>query len=182
MDRRLSIFERALRFRPGDEGAQEGVDNARRAIVEKRARQEGEAEIDQGGGFSDALVQPFREKSLACALLVFEFLLLLALFLRSRLKGGARLGATLLSILFTFVCAGAAFGLMLKRQVFQNGEDAIVVVDHGILREGPDPRAASRGEVREGNWARILDKDGDFILVRSAGKKGWVETATIQRI
>lgn len=177
----IQHFERALRIRPGDEEAERSLEDARRVLAERRARLEGEATIDTGGGFGAALARPFTEAGLAWAVLALELLLLLAIVAAvraprgSRGRVGAALVATLLALGFSFT----SLALLIERGAFRDGRDAVVVRDHATLREGPDPRAASRGEAREGDWALILGEDEEYLRVRTGGHEGWVERDAI---
>ncbi len=175
-------FERTLRLAPGDDDAERALSDVRRVLADRRARAEGEAEIDEGGGFGEALVRPFTEDVLAFGVLGLELLLLMLLVVRARSQGGVRLGATLVSGLVGLLFLGAGLGLALERGVFHEGQDAIVVRDRVPMRQGPDPRAGSRSEAREGDWARVVDEDEGFVLVRIAGQQGWVETDAIGAI
>ncbi len=176
-------FERALRLRPSDEGAQQGLDDARRVLADRRAQAEGEAEIDEGGGFGDALVRPFSEAQLAWAVLGLELLLIVAIVARLRVSSAsAKLGTTLVSVLFALLFVGSASALMIERGAFRDGQDAIILQDQIALRAAPHPQAQSRGEAREGDWARILDRDEDFVRVKLAGREGWVEASAVGEI
>ncbi|MEM9069876.1 MAG: tetratricopeptide repeat protein [Myxococcota bacterium] len=177
-------FERTLRLRPGDDDAEQGLDDARRVLADRRARAEGEAEVDTGGGFGDALVRPFTEPVLAWSLLVLELLFLVLLFVRARASKGSglRLGTTLIAAVTFLLTLGAGVALLTERGAFHEGDDAIVVADRVTLREGPDERAAPRGEAREGDWARVLDEDEGYVLIRIRNKQGWADAQSVGRL
>lgn len=176
-------FERALRIAPGDEGARRGLDDARRVLADRRAQAEGEAEIDEGGGFGDALVRPFSESQLAWGVLVLEILLIIAIVARLRVSGaGAKLGTTLVSVLLTLLFVGTAGALMVERGTFEDGRDAIIVQDRVAVRAAPHRQAQARGEAREGDWARVLERDEGFVHVKLATHEGWIEADAVGEI
>lgn len=176
-------FERALRLAPGDEGARRGLDDARRVLADRRAAAEGEAEIDEGGGFGDALVRPFSEAQLAWAVLILEILLIVAVVARMRVSGsGAKLGTTLVAVLLTLLFVGSASALMIERGAFREGRDAIVLRDQVPIRNAPHPQGRELGEAREGDWARVLDRDEGFVHVRLSTREGWVEADAVGEI
>ncbi len=173
----IQHFERALRLRPGDDEAQRSLEDARRVLAERRARAEGEASIDTGGGFGAALARPFTEAGLAWTLLTLELLLLLAVAAAAQAprESRRRLGAALVAGVLGIGLSFTALALLVERGIFRDGRDAIVLRDHATLREGPDPRAAPRGEAREGDWALILGEDEQYLRVRTGDHEGWVE-------
>lgn len=176
-------FERALRVAPGDEGARRGLDDARRVLAERRAQAEGEAEIDEGGGFGDALVRPFSESQLAWGVLILEFLLIVAVVARLRVSGaGAKLGTTLVAVLLTLLFVGSAGALMIERGTFKEGRDAIILTDRVPVRAAPHRQAQPRGEAREGDWARVLERDEGFVHVKLATHEGWIEASSVGEI
>lgn len=176
-------FERALRLAPGDEGARRGLDDARRVLADRRAQAEGEAEIDEGGGFGDALVRPFSEAQLAWAVLILEVFLIVAVVARLRVRGsGAKLGTTLVAVLLSLLFVGSASALMIERGTFREGRDAIVVRDLVPVRAAPHPQSRPRTEAREGDWARVLDSDEGFVQVRIAGHEGWIDADAVGEI
>ncbi len=170
-------FERALRIRPRDPEAERSLEQARRLIAERRARAEGEATIDTGGGIGAALARPFTEAGLAWALLALELLLLLSVVVAVSAERGSRrrVGSALLASLLLLGLAFTSFALVAERGLLHDGRDAIVLRDRATLREGPDPRAAPRGEAREGDWAVVLGEEDGFLRVRTGGNEGWAE-------
>ncbi|HJL01976.1 MAG TPA: tetratricopeptide repeat protein [Polyangiaceae bacterium LLY-WYZ-15_(1-7)] len=174
-------YERALRLRPGDDGAEDALEAARALLAERRAAEEGVGEIETARGFGDALVRPFSEAGLAWTVLGAEALLFLTIALLFRAR--RRLGVVLVLIVATLVFLASGFGLLAKRRAFAEGEPAVVLEDRAVLREGPDERHPARGEAREGDWATILERDdAGFVLVEVGSRRGWVHEDAVGAI
>lgn len=182
--RAIQYFERALHLRPGDDDATAGLGAARRALARRITDAEGEVELSEQRGFGEAIVRDLSEPFLAATTLAVWALIFIALWVRmGTQRARLRLAASITAVLA--VLATSIFGALLgaKRGVFHEGERAVIVEDHGALLEGPDPRAETRGEAREGEQASIVDTDGDYARVAlSGGRSGWVLTSQVGRI
>ncbi len=172
--RALAHFERARRLDPGAEAPRLAADEARRLIAERRADQEGSAEVDAGGGFVDSLYSGFTESALAVTTAIATLLMFLFLIVRSRASGSLKIGSALIATVGCLVAFFAGAGTLEKRGVFRAGQDAIIVQDQVALRDGPDPRARERGIAREGDFATVINSDGEFVHVRTRNGEGWV--------
>jgi tetratricopeptide (TPR) repeat protein len=169
-------FERALALRPSDEGARRGLTAAQEALGARRAARTGEAVVDTGPPFPEALVRGLSSDLLALVLLGLNVALFGLLMVRRRpfaastraaLGAGAGVCATLLVL--------AALLLLARTGVLREGAPGVVVAEEAVLREAPDPRAAQRGRALEGERVRVLDQHGRYLRVRLRGaREGWV--------
>lgn len=177
--RAILNYERALTIRPNDSKASDNLRSAEKALEETRAEAEGEASIQRSSSIGDAVYQRFTGDGLAYLLLVVNFLFFLALaWAWVRRSRGRALYALLVSsaVLLLF----SAFGLAVKSGLLREGPRAVVVDDRVALREGPDPRARVRGEVRGGDRGELVDRDGDFAKFRViGGLEGWAPIGAI---
>jgi len=173
----IRYFERTLRQRPGDDGAEQGLTAVRTALGRRLAEARGEALVQTRPPFGEALVRPFSQDLLAWLVLAFDVLLFGVLIVRRRLLGETgRLALGIAAPLLGVLLVLAAGGLAIKSGVLIDGHAAIVVArDATTMREGPDPRASARGEAAEGEHARVVDQQGDWVLVRLyGGREGWL--------
>lgn len=170
-------FERCLFLRAGDDAAEGELAALRAMLGGRRAEREGEATVQARPPLSHALVRPLSADLLAWLVLLSNALLFGVLLVRPRIGAETwRLGLAIGASLLALLCASSALGLALKTDVFQDGEAVIVLRDQSELREGPDPKAQVRGTVREGDAARALGRQGQFVEVRSAsGNRGWID-------
>ena len=185
LGRAIQHFRRALEVRPGDDQASAGLAQAQTVLAQRRANAEGEAIIDDGRGFAETLFAPFREASLAIALLVLEAAVFVLLLLRRRWRSVDRWRRNASVALIGVATAGAlvSAGLLTKRGVFRDGPAVVILDDRIPIREGPDVRTQQRSEAREGEPATLLEADDRFVRVRlSNGRHGWVEASAIGKI
>jgi len=168
-------FETALSLRPGDEDARMGLDAARTAIGRRLAQRRGEATVLTRPPMGEAMVAPFSERLLAALAVAFDALLFLILVVRRYVRGeNARVGLAVAAPLVALLLCADLWGLGVKRGVFEHGATAIVL-DDGPLSEGPDPRAQARGDVTEGERARVLGAEADFLHIELGGDRhGWI--------
>ncbi len=184
LGRAVLSFSRALEIDPGDDDASLALENARAAIGRARAEAEGEATIQTGAPFLDSFVEPISERSLSILVILLNALCFFAFIARmyarkENVRVGLAIGGVLLAVCLVF----ASVGLVVKSGVMKRGDAAIVLDDQVALREGPDPEATSRGEAREGESARVLGTDGDYVRVElSSGRAGWASAESIGRI
>jgi tetratricopeptide (TPR) repeat protein len=160
-------FEKSARLAPGDADPVNAIATARAALGKRRAERQGEATVEARPPLAEALVQAYREDTLALWLALLDVLcfgLLIAWrfagtdTLRTGLAIGAAIG------LLGACVAGAA--LLVKRGGFSEGQAAIILHEAAELREGPDPRARTRATAHEGARARVLRRDGAFLRVQ----------------
>jgi tetratricopeptide (TPR) repeat protein len=177
-------FERALKLRPGDPGAQKGLDNAVTALGRKRAEKAGEAVVRTRPPVSEALVRPLSESLLAWLVLVFDlafFAVLIAL--RSARQEALRVGLYIAGALLGLLLLIFGAGLLVKSEALKEGRAAVVLREDAPLREGPDPRAQQRSSAFEGQSARLLERDGDFIRVQFPDhSEGWMHQSDVGAI
>lgn len=180
----IRFFERALWLRPGDADALHGLEAARSALGGRRARSEGEAEVDAGPPLAEAFFGGISRDVLAALTLALDlglFGVLIALLFVQR--ENARLGLGVAAPLIGLTLMVSAAGLALSSGWLDEGEPAVVIAEQAPLLEGPDPRARERHRAREGQRAWLLDRDGDWVRIRvpSIGQ-GWVEAHQIGRV
>jgi tetratricopeptide (TPR) repeat protein len=182
--RAILWFERTLRQRPGDEGAEQGLAQARNALGRRRADASGEALVEARGSVMESLVAPFAEDTLAWSLLALDALFFALVLARMRARGETvRLALGIAAPLAGLALGLAVLGLAVKTGSFSDGAAAIVVDDDVAVVEGPDPRAGTRGRAHEGERARIVDRDGDWAHVHlGGGREGWVDGDAVGEI
>lgn len=173
-------FERARRLAPGDSAVAEHLTAARELLARRTAERTGEATMRTRPPIREALVGDLSEDSLAWALCLLNFLCFAALIVRRYLKHeSARLGTVIVAGLSGLFGLLAAAGLAVKLGTGQPGKAVVVLADQA-LREGPDPKAQSRGDVMEGSLARAMGKEGRWVRVRvQDGEAGWLPRQSV---
>jgi hypothetical protein len=176
--RAVAAFERALRARPGDDGALAGLEASRAALGRRRAEREGEAVVDAGATFGETVFASISEDVLAVLVLVLTALffgLLTALTITSRDRERLRLGLGVASPLVGIAVVVAGVGLAARAGTFDPGAPAIVVTENAPVREGPNPNATERHEALEGERAYVVDTEPGFAhVVLGGGREGWM--------
>jgi len=168
-------FERALLRAPGDAEAEAGIAASTAALGRARADASGDTTMRTRPPFREAAVRSVATNTLAVLVLALSacfFGVLGALrFVRGETQRLALwIAAPLLGV--AFIVASLALGQ--KVGAFDDGAAAIVL-DEAELREAPDPRATARGEVREGERARVVLRDRGWSRIRLAGgREGWL--------
>ncbi|MFW6067134.1 MAG: tetratricopeptide repeat protein [Myxococcota bacterium] len=182
--RAILHFERALRLRPGDEGAERGLAAARKALGERRASGSGEAMGEAGPPFPEVLVRGVHEDTLAWTLLGLDILLFTLLFgLRFAPQGPARLALGVSAPLAGLLLVAAGLGLAVKTGALREGQPGIVLEENAVVRQGPDPRAAPRGKALEGQQVRVLHRHGRYVHVRLPDdREGWMSQTDVEAI
>lgn len=174
--RAIVELERAVRLRPSDEGARSALDAARAIVGRRHAEREGEAVVEAGAPFGEALFAFLSEDGLAIGVLLLVLALsgvLLALFFVSHER--ARIGLGVAAPLLVLLVAMTGLGLLSRRGAFAAGPTAIVVRDDAALREGPREDATVRARALEGERAEVLSRDGEWARVRvGGGREGWI--------
>ncbi len=181
LGRAILCFERAQLLAPQDTEIATALGMARSALGKRRAQAQGEATIETRPPLLQALVAPYREDTLAGWVLALNLLFFGLLLLRPRLRGDSlRAGIAMLAATTLLGLGSAAGALAVKRGIFDEGQAAVVLRENAELREGPDPRARSRGHAHEGQSARVLRRDGSFLRVRVAGgAEGWLQGSDV---
>lgn len=182
--RAIVEFERARRLRPSDEGVAQALDASRAIVGRRHAERDGEAVVEAGAPFGEALFAFLSEDALAWLVLALVWLgcvAIVALFFvqaeRLRLALGVAVPLLLLAVLLT------GSGLLSRRGVFAAGPAAIVVRDDAPLREGPRREARERARALEGERAEVLARDGEWARVRlGGGREGWVEADDVAEL
>ncbi len=182
--RAVAAFERALRARPGDDGALAGLEASRTALGRRRAEREGEAVVDAGTPFGESLFGSVSEDVLAVsvlALMALFFGLLTSLSFAEAER--TRLAVGIASPLVGIALAILGFGLLARTGAFDPGPPAVVVQEDAALREGPSAAATERARALEGERAYVLDDESGFAhVVLAGGREGWVAVEDIVRL
>jgi len=168
-------FERSLALSPGDAEVERGLAEVRAALGRRQASRDGEAVVETTP-FTEAVVRPFSLLGIGILVLVLDFLFfgLLLWFRRTESENG-RLALGIAAPVVGLLLALSVFGVLAKSGALTDGAPAIVVTEDAAVREGPDPRAERRSDAREGERARVLDRDGDWVRVRlPGGREGWM--------
>lgn len=177
----LVALERAIRARPDDDEARRGLARVRKDLAESQADHRGEAQFRTKPPLGEALFGRLTADQLAWLTLILNGLVFGALIARRRqrrdpLRLAMALGAVFVALLLT----ATLFGLVFRVGALRDGNVAIVLED-ATLREGPDPRARGRGEAREGQRARTVDRASGFARVElEDGRSGWLPEAQIE--
>jgi tetratricopeptide (TPR) repeat protein len=177
-------FERSLKLRPGDNDAEKALAAAVDALGRKRAEKQGEATVRTKPPLGVALVKPFSEELLAWLLLGFNlaFFGVLVAF-RFATREATRVGLAIAAPLLGLLMAAASAGLLIKSEALMEGRAAVVLREDAPLREGPDPRAQVRAGALEGQPARILQREGEYVRVKlSGGAEGWMQRGDVEGI
>lgn len=184
--RAVAAFERALRARPGDEGALAGLESSRAVLGRRRAEREGEAVVDAGTTLGESLFVSVSEDALALAVLALDalfFALLTGLTLARRDRERLRLGLGVATPLVGIALVVAGVGLAARSGAFDPGPPAIVVVEHAAVREGPSASATERHEALEGERAYIVGTEPGFAhVLLGGGREGWIAEFDLVRL
>jgi tetratricopeptide (TPR) repeat protein len=177
-------FERALWLRPGDDDARRGLDEVRAALGRRRAAARGEAEVDAGPPFGEALFGSVSPDLLTVLALFFNLVffgsIVVLLFAR---RESVRLGLGIAAVVSGVLLALTGTGLAVRSGWLDDGEPAVVLRERAVLREGPDGRAGERGHAPEGERAYILDREREWARVRvgSLGE-GWMAAEDVAAV
>ena len=173
--RAIVELERAVRLRPSDEGAGTALDASRAIVGRRHAEREGEAVVEAGAPFGEALFSFLSEDGLAILVLALMLALsgvLMALFIVRHER--ARIGLGVAAPLVLVLLATTGVGLLSRRGAFAAGPTAIVVRDDAALREGPRDEATVRARALEGERCEVIARDGEWARVRLGGaREGW---------
>jgi tetratricopeptide (TPR) repeat protein len=179
--RAIVELERAVRLRPSDEGARTALDASRAIVGRRHAEREGEAVVEAGAPFGEALFSFLSEDQLALVVLALTLALsgvLLALFFVTHER--ARIGLGVAAPLLFVVLATTGLGLLSRQGAFAAGPTAIVVRDDAALREGPRDEASVRARALEGERCEVITRDGEWARVRlGGGREGWARAEDV---
>ncbi len=174
-------LERSLRLSAGDDAAENNLQVCQTILGKRRAQKLGEATVQTRPPWSDAVLRPVSLDFLGALVLVLSTLFFVVLIARSYARVETlRLSLSVSASLIALSLAVALLALSTKAEWLRAGEPAIVLAEGATLREGPDPRAKSRGAAEEGEPARVLQREGDFVRVRlQRGAEGWLSRTDV---
>jgi hypothetical protein len=176
----IQQFERALWLRPGDDDAEQALAAVRAALAERRAAARGESEV-HAASLGEAVYGGVSIDVLAGLALVFNTLFFVALGALVVLRRESlRVGIGIAAVIAAVGLGVSGAGLAVRSGWLDDGEPAVVLEERAPLREGPDARASERHHAPEGHRAWVLERDGDFALVRVPGVgEGWIAKSAI---
>lgn len=184
--RAIAAFERAVRARPGDDGALAGLEASRAVLGRRRAEREGEAVVDAGTTLGESVFTSLSEDLLAAVVLGLTatfFALLAALSIVARERERVRLGLGVAAPLVGIGLVIAAFGLAARIGTFDPGPAAIVVTEGAPVREGPSPESTERHEALEGERAYVVGTEPGYShVILGGGREGWVAEGDLVRL
>lgn len=170
----IRYFERTLRLRPSDDGAEKALSSARTAVGERTAQRTGEAIVADRPPLSEALFSRATTDTLSCLLLVSVWLTCLCGLALLRLRGeGLRLALGISCAVSCLLSCVAGFGLG-TRLDWGRGSTRAIVLSDTPLREGPDMNSPRKSELTEGASARVLSRYGAYLLIQSGSLEGYV--------
>ncbi len=180
----IAAFERSLKRSAGDDAAEANLQTCQAQLGRRRAQRDGEATVQTRPPWADAVLRGISIDVLAWIALVLNTLLFGVLIVRRWVRRDIVHTALAVSAWLLALCLGiAALSLAVKAEWFREGSAAIVVREDAPLREGPDPRARTRAQGREGEPARIVQREGSFVRVRLLrGPEGWMQRADVGAI
>lgn len=177
----IVALSRSLRLRPGDDAAEANLRACQTLLGKRRAQRDGEATVQTRPPWIDAVLGPVSLNAIAWTVLA----LVLALFSAVLALRWVRRDVTSLSLLVTawllaLSLALSVAALAVKAEWFREGRAAVVLHESAPLREGPDPRAKARLLAFEGESARVLQREREFVRVRlTRGGEGWMDRRDI---
>ena len=182
--RAIAEFERASRLRPSDAAVSQALQASRSIVGRRHAERDGEATIEAGAPFGEALFSFLSEDALALVVLVLVVVLsaLLAALLvvrseRARIGVGVAAPLVLLALLVT------GGGLLSRRGAFAAGPPGVIVGDAVPLHEGPRDESSVRAQALEGERAEIVARDGTWARVKlGGGREGWLRSREIEAL
>lgn len=180
----IAALERGLKLSAGDDAAEANLRACQAQLGKRRAQRDGEATVQTRPPWADAVLRGVSSDVLAWSVLVLNVLLFGALMLRRWAQREIVRTAWAVSAWLLALSLGVtALALAVKAEWFREGRAAIVVREDALLREGPDPRAKTRGQALEGEPARIVQQEGNFVRVRLLrGPEGWMQRADVGAI
>lgn len=180
----IAAFERSLKASAGDGAAQANLQACQAQLGKRRAQRDGEATVQTRPPWADAVLRGVSIDVLAWIVLVLNALLFGGLIVRRWVQRDiVRTGLAVTVSLLALALGVAALALAVKAEWFREGRAAIVVREDAPLREGPDPRAKTRAQGLEGEPARIVQREGNFVRVRLLrGPEGWMQSADVGAI
>lgn len=179
----IRYYERTLRLAPGHEDALHNVRIVRDELGRRQLQRRGQASVEARPPLVESLVESVSVGALALAFVVLESLFFLVLLVRRNARGETtRLALAVAAPIVALLAVASGAGYVVKDRAASRSE-AIVVTDQTELREGPDARAASRGNIVEGARVTVLGDEGTFARVRAEdGREGWVHRGDVGEI
>ncbi len=180
--RAILEFERTLRKRPWDEDATRGLAAAHTVLARQRAEATGEGTLEPRP-FKESLVLWMSDGAFAWTALALHTIFFALIALRLIRRRAARHTTVHIGIAASAVLALFAWaGLGIKSGFLLDGRPAVVLQD-AVLREGPDPHAKTRGQLKEGDEAYIVETHHEFQRIKTRnGEFGWIHSMDIDAI
>lgn len=177
----IVALQRSLRLSAGDDAAEANLRACQTLLGKRRAQRDGEATVQTRPPWTDAVLSGVSESVLASLVWGFNFVLFVALLIRRWVRHETvRLSLAVSGWLLGLALTLAIGAFAIKVEWFRDGQGAIVLREGAALREGPDPRAKARAEAYEGEPARLLQQEGEFVRVRlTRGAEGWMDRADV---
>jgi len=174
--RAIYWLERALIVSPGDDAAEAAIAASQAALGRRRAAASGEATVQTRPPFREAAVRGVHVDTLAVLVLALSVLFFGALVVLRFARGETtRLASWIVAPLLGLGLGVAALGLAQKVGLFDTGDAALALDEDLALLEAPDPRAATRGLLHEGERLRVVGRDRGWARVRApGGREGWL--------
>jgi tetratricopeptide (TPR) repeat protein len=182
--RAIAEFERALRLRPSDAAVSQALQASRSIVGRRHAERDGEATIEAGAPFGEALFSFLSEDALALVVLALTLTLsalLASLFVLQGERARIGVGVAAPLVLLTLLVTGG--GLLSRRGAFAAGAPGVIVGDDVALHEGPREASSVRAQALEGERAEIIVRDGNWARVKlGGGREGWLAAREIEAL
>lgn len=179
------FYEKVLRVRPRDSGAQHNLDVVRSTVARELSKTRQNVDVNPSETVWEGILSWFTPNELAIMFLFFYYAFFVAVAIRHFLKRPVgRVTSSLFVAIFLalWLASGAMlFGKYRTHFVSRSG----VVLEKGIVmvHEGPDTQSPRVFDVLEAQRLRVLDTSGDWILVRDdKGREGWLHTDQLGRL
>jgi tetratricopeptide (TPR) repeat protein len=183
--RAILNLERALRLNPGDGEAGENLARLRQDLARQRTAAGEDADLEPPRSFWLKFLQRISLAQVALPFLGCYVALFLLLLLRRMTQGEmVRLVSLVVGlVLGALVAAGGVIvgsKLLYERQL----REAVAVSGEGVIvREGPGRRFGQSFVARPGDRLRLLEEEGDWLLVRNGGgHEGWGQRGDLEEI
>jgi len=174
-------LERAMVASGGDDDTRRALRDVRELLGKRAAERDGEAIVQTRPPLVEALVEPFAERTVAWSVVASLWLLFGMLMLRrSGLIPAARVSLGAGAAISAVLVALASGALAVRTGALHDGSRAVIVEPGYGLQEGPDPRAKSRAKLSEGGLARVIDREGRWVRLRTdQGHDGWAHADAV---
>jgi hypothetical protein len=173
-----------LRLRPSDAAVSQALQASRSIVGRRHAERDGEATIEAGAPFGEALFSFLSEDALALVVLALTLTLsalLASLFVLQGERARIGVGVAAPLVLLTLLVTGG--GLLSRRGAFAAGAPGVIVGDDVALHEGPREASSVRAQALEGERAEIIVRDGNWARVKlGGGREGWLAAREIEAL